>query len=643
MIIRRQPECKLYQFGLLLSIVLSATTSMAADIPPGAPLPTQSRAPITRAPTISPITIAPTPQVTANSSSTFSDSASPSSASDTAIPSASLSDTVVPSATASDTTAPSAVASDSDAPVASLQPSSQIPGATTDVPIDSLPATLAPVTDVPSSTAPTVLETSVPSESLTVAPSLQPSEVITSTPTTVPSRAPTSVPTSAPTSAPTSSPTGVPTLSPTSNPTTRAPVSSAPTTLSPTAVQVSDRFLIRQLYVTSLMSEANSEFFQATAEEFLGDLFAQMQQPVLDVQVQVEGQKLISSSARRRMNDRTLQQKLPLEVQLAIKGKFVPVKSESSAAVDLGLLSRQFIEKEGTKFVSLLQNAENVTNSDYFKSVTDVVTVDDSGNSPSRSPVSSTSSSDTNSGLALSAIIAIAVCGGLAILLVAVLLFLRCRRQPTRHPVGNGESWAAPSVAQTTQQSTTKKPATTRPVAPSVSDSGPSYNYEENSVVYSDMQSNMGMDTLQGIDTMSYAYSLDHGIDGSVLSSNGSDYMGQSTSASTIPFEIPMVSSLGIVPAPIPAALNDVPKSDKFTRECFAPPGRLGIVIDTTVEGPVIHKVNPGSPLEGIVWPGDIIVAIDDTDTRALSANEITALMAKNMNQRRKLTILSEA
>lgn len=389
------------------------------------------------------------------------------------------------------------------------------------------------------------------------------------------------------------------------------------------------------------MSESNSEFFRATAEEFFGGLFAQMQPPVLDIQIKVEGQKLISSSTRRRLHDRNLQQKVPLQVELAIKGKYVPVKS-NSADVDLGLLSREFIDSQGSKFVSLLQNADNVTDAVYFKSVNEVVAADDSGNSPSVSPVSS-SSNDATSGLALGGIIAIAVCGGLAILLVAVLLYLRCRRQPTRHPVGNGESWAAKSVAQTSQQSPTNQPATTRPLAPSVSDSGPSYNFEENSVGYSDMQSNMGMDTLQGMDTMSYAYSLDHGIDGSVMSSNGSDYMGQSTSGSTIPFEIPMVSSSGVVTAPAPVVTNDFSKSDKFTRECFAPPGRLGIVIDTTVEGPVIHKVNPGSPLEGIVWPGDIIVAIDDTDTRALSANEITTLMAKNMNQRRKLTILSEA
>lgn len=68
----------------------------------------------------------------------------------------------------------------------------------------------------------------------------------------------------------------------------------------------------------------------------------------------------------------------------------------------------------------------------------------------------------------------------------------------------------------------------------------------------------------------------------------------------------------------------------------------LGIVIDTTLDGPVVHKVNPGSALEGKLWSGDLIVAIDDVDTRAMNATSITALMVKTANQRRKLTILSD-
>jgi C-terminal processing protease CtpA/Prc len=83
-------------------------------------------------------------------------------------------------------------------------------------------------------------------------------------------------------------------------------------------------------------------------------------------------------------------------------------------------------------------------------------------------------------------------------------------------------------------------------------------------------------------------------------------------------------------------------RQNMVSRTVVAPPGKLGIVIDTTLEGPVVHKVNPQSPLEGSLFPGDIIVAIDDVDTRAMSASAITALMVRTANQRRKLTVLSE-
>ena len=53
----------------------------------------------------------------------------------------------------------------------------------------------------------------------------------------------------------------------------------------------------------------------------------------------------------------------------------------------------------------------------------------------------------------------------------------------------------------------------------------------------------------------------------------------------------------------------------------------MGIVIDTTTEGPVVHNVKDSSPLIGHLKVGDIIVKIDDVDTVAMSASAITSLM----------------
>lgn len=64
-------------------------------------------------------------------------------------------------------------------------------------------------------------------------------------------------------------------------------------------------------------------------------------------------------------------------------------------------------------------------------------------------------------------------------------------------------------------------------------------------------------------------------------------------------------------------------------------------MIDTTLDGPVIHRVNENSPLKGYIFPGDIIVAVNNIDTRAMSAQAITSLMARTSQRRRMLTVLS--
>lgn len=76
-------------------------------------------------------------------------------------------------------------------------------------------------------------------------------------------------------------------------------------------------------------------------------------------------------------------------------------------------------------------------------------------------------------------------------------------------------------------------------------------------------------------------------------------------------------------------------------RDCWAPPGKLGVVIDSTPRGPVVHEVKGGSPLEGVIFAGDRIIAVDDNDTRSMTASAVTKMMAKKMDKKRKITVLS--
>jgi C-terminal processing protease CtpA/Prc len=124
---------------------------------------------------------------------------------------------------------------------------------------------------------------------------------------------------------------------------------------------------------------------------------------------------------------------------------------------------------------------------------------------------------------------------------------------------------------------------------------------------------------------MSYAYSLDAGYVEPSLKSG--------------------VAVNTMVGTTIPGGENQSQtgqKPNQITREVIAPPGKLGIVIDTTIQGPVVHKVNKNSPLQGILFPGDIITAIDATDTRSMTASAITALMVQTANQQRRLTVVTD-
>jgi hypothetical protein len=74
----------------------------------------------------------------------------------------------------------------------------------------------------------------------------------------------------------------------------------------------------------------------------------------------------------------------------------------------------------------------------------------------------------------------------------------------------------------------------------------------------------------------------------------------------------------------------------------FAPPGKLGVVIDTPDNGaPIVHAVKETSVIYGRVQVGDKLVAVDDEDCRSMTAVKVSKLISrKSANPSRKLTIV---
>jgi len=76
--------------------------------------------------------------------------------------------------------------------------------------------------------------------------------------------------------------------------------------------------------------------------------------------------------------------------------------------------------------------------------------------------------------------------------------------------------------------------------------------------------------------------------------------------------------------------------------DVFAPAGPIGIVVDTTKNGPAVHSLKRTSPMLGLINPGDLIVGLDDEDTRGMTAATLTRLMARKSSQKeRKITLLT--
>lgn len=74
--------------------------------------------------------------------------------------------------------------------------------------------------------------------------------------------------------------------------------------------------------------------------------------------------------------------------------------------------------------------------------------------------------------------------------------------------------------------------------------------------------------------------------------------------------------------------------------DVFAPPGPIGIVVDTTKKGCIVHSLKKTSPMQGLIAPGDFILALDDVDVRKMDAASLTKLMAKKSQQaERKFTL----
>jgi len=331
-------------------------------------------------------------------------------------------------------------------------------------------------------------------------------------------------------------------------------------------------------------------------------------------------------SRRRRLAEgRHLQEDLrPLKTTVYITG----VGSEVPDAATFSEIMSATINDNTEAYISFLKASASPISQVYFKPVTAVEAESAPLPSPTAAPVPTdapTEAPATSEGLSSQAkggIAAGVVIGVLFIVTAGIAAYREnwCAGDSTSRAGSGGPSSAAARAAAAAgagatagaaaASSSSVKKSKTAGVGKAAEETPPPAGASEDAASAS----------LVGDENMSYAYSVEAG--------NVSDAGKGGAAAAAASAEGGEEDS----------ATKD---TKKYTRTVVAPAGKLGIVIDTTLEGPVVHKINPTSPLQGILYPGDIIVKIGDTDTRAMSASSITALMVKTAGEERTLTVLS--
>jgi len=220
--------------------------------------------------------------------------------------------------------------------------------------------------------------------------------------------------------------------------------------------------------------------------------------------------------------------------------------------------------------------------------------------------------------LGLPAIIGIA-CGGAAVLIIGVLFYCYCR---AKRATDETNSHANPP----TRNVSIKEDEVSTLAGPSVAGHNPAFGGDRS------------LD-----DNVDFDYSKAYGNGQHSVSSAGGTFGSNTQNLSFAANATATGAALGPYgDGGYDDQYRDAGNVQEEVLHIFAPPGKLGVVIDTPDDGaPVVHAVKETSVVVDKVMVGDKLMAVDDEDVRTLTAIKVSKLISrKSANPSRKLTIL---
>mmetsp|Transcript_15781 Transcript_15781/g.23910 ORF Transcript_15781/g.23910 Transcript_15781/m.23910 type:complete len:656 (+) Transcript_15781:68-2035(+) len=583
-----------------------------------------------------------------------------------------------PSPTSMPTSTPSNVPTKSPSSSPSSKPTSTPSTFPTDVPSSS------PTLSVPPTSFPT--RTTVPSKAPSNPPTLSP----TSNPSVDPSAAPTQsqLPSFSPTTAsPTASPSRIPTAMPSNSPSSHAPsfTPSASPSQSPTYASATYSAILEvTIDLHDTLGPALRLIWQNQTKEFIETQLETDMPPCCGVTgIVITHLKIVEQTSipKRRLQSHSRKLHLSgLRLRFNVTGEVTP-GNPGPGFVFANEIIRPFEENYNMYIYRLHSNQYT----EVFKNI-----VDNSQNSPSTTRVAGKSAAGAVVGIVLASLGSAALAIG-----VGVYAIKWKKKNNGSQPMIAKRHLSFQELGPSESHSTMMTPYNeTEPLSPSGVESGAArMKYPKNvKSLISEMIASSQVVPEENDDRDDLGYKLTQSVLGAHnrSSSNKSDppaqrdrhgirpaglgslcYSDDESNASPKSVDLSPMSETGSTKSsavPLGARAMEVSEINEFQTESmletkpsldseatsveipersglydvFAPAGPLGIVVDTTRDGPVVHSMKPASPLLGLISAGDLIVGLDDMDTRKMTAATLTRLMAKRAQQtERKITLLA--
>ncbi|VEU39259.1 unnamed protein product [Pseudo-nitzschia multistriata] len=514
----------------------------------------------------------------------------------------------------------------------SEQPTTSTPSSTPTETLSEQPTTSSP-SSTPTETHSEQPTTSTPSSTPSLVPSSTPSDHPSGVPSGQPTPAPTDLASKAPTTAPvlTRAPTGAPTATPTKSPTT-APVAPDVPTEPPSGGEVEpptssegervsntiEGLRMGMAGITEMSPSAETEWQELTASFSSSFVFNDLKDKVSNfvTTYEVTGVSPITVQQGRqlqlRANGNSRHQRSLQEQGIVVEY----TQTVEYNTVDLSEFTPEFLvtapfatQAERTAYVTLLKTT----------STTDLANI--KGVSETQLPVTpppTSAPAQKDAILTLPAIIGIA-CGGAGLLILILLFAIYCRK-------GSDVGGDAKSADEPPLHVDVKEDEVSTLAGPN----GPP--------TYGD----------QSVATMDYDYSKAYGGAGDTSVSSAGGTFGSNTQNLSLPANAAATGAALGVMGDDDESYNtkyDDPRAAQGMEEVihiFAPPGKLGVVIDTPDDGaPVVHAVKDTSVIADRIIVGDKLVAVDDEDVRSMTAIKVSKMISrKGANPSRKLTVV---